>query len=321
MLGEKSTRNISGFTLVEMAIVLAIIGLAGFAIVNAYTTLRVKTQKSLTSVHLNLIQDALGAYAERNFRLPCPLRANYAVAALEPYGYEAGSGVNGGTIPANCPTLEGMVPFKTLGLSEDIIKDGYGFPFTYRMGRSTSRDPSLAVNIHESCRGTLWTQTQQDGTQININPLLARFCCRDIDVGANDELDIQFRPAIAAATQNMYPWGVDSGAARYGTVDTMIAAFADNAANRNTIRPVYVLVSHGSNGIGSFDLMGSGTRIPGFLGLDETQNRTTASSQYIEKEWVLQESTNNFFDDTVVWGTQESLLARGGEYSCYAPKR
>jgi prepilin-type N-terminal cleavage/methylation domain-containing protein len=320
MFGESNTGKPNGFTLVEIAIVVVIIGLAGSAIINAYATLSAKSQKSLTAVHLEIVQDALGAYVERNFRLPCPMRANYAAAAAEPYGYEAGSGVNGGNIPANCPVLEGLVPFKTLGIDQSMIKDGFGFALTYRVGRSTSRDPRIPVNVHSNCRGTIWTETLQDGTTQNINPELARFCCRIDEAGAN-ELDIQFRPAVAAGLEQMYPWDVDGTAGNYANADTLLATYPSRLAAENTLRPVYVLLSHGPKGSGSYDLEGNGNIYDAFFGTDEGINRTAASSQYIVREWALQDGNANYYDDIVVYGTQETLLARNGIYSCHAPRR
>lgn len=319
MFGVTNTGKPSGFTLVELSIVLAMIGLAGFAMVNAYTTLSVKAQQSRTEVNLSIVQDALGAFAERNFRLPCPIRPNYAVAAAEPYGYEAGSGVNGGAIPQNCPVLEGLVPFHTLGISEDAIKDGYGFALTYRVGRSTARDPNIAAQVHSNCRGAIWTETLQDGTTANINPLLARFCCRAAEAGAN-ELNVQFRSGVVAPLEQMYPWNVDGTAGNYAAVNTLLLTYPSDLPTENTIRPVYVLVSHGKNGVGAYDTEGNGGRIGGVPGIDENVNRTAASSQYIIREWSLVED-NTFYDDTVVYGTQESLLARNGLYSCHAPRR
>lgn len=327
MFGESNTGKPNGFTLVEIAIVVVIIGLAGSAIINAYATLSAKSQKSLTAVHLEIVQDALGAYVERNFRLPCPMRADYAAAAAEPYGYEAGSGANGGNIPANCPVLQGLVPFKTLGIDQSMIKDGFGYAFTYHVGRSTSRDPRIAANVHENCRGPIWTETLQDATTRNINSSLARFCCRDTDPGANDEVDIQFRPAIAAGLEPMYPWVVDGTAANYAAVNVAETTYPSRLATENSIRPVYALVSHGPKGSGAYELNGTGSRHEAFfaVGGDEDTNRqippAAQSSRYIVREWALQDGNANYYDDIVTYGTQETLLARNGLYSCHAPRR
>jgi hypothetical protein len=154
---------------------------------------------------------------------------------------------------------------------------------------------------------------------VNINPLLARFCCRAAEAGAN-EVDIQFRPAVVAPLEQMYPWNVDGNAGNYAAVNTLVLTYPSDLPTENTIRPVYALVSHGRSGIGSYDTEGNGARIGGNVGIDENVNRTTASSQYIVRDWTLRED-NTFYDDTVVYGTQETLLARNGLYSCHAPRR
>lgn len=321
---DKINRNDSrcaGFTLVEISIVILIVAIAGYAVVNTYTTLNKVIRENSTEINFNIIQDALSAYVDRNMRLPCPMRPTFA-GMPEPMGYEAGSGVNGGNIPNNCPVLEGILPYATLGLTDQQIRDGYGHFITYRIARSHGRDPSAGAQVHENCRGRMWIETPMNSNaNVNIHPELARFCCRASEGGVND-LDIEMRPQPAAGLQDVWRLPVDNGGARYGGVNTPSGtALPSNAVNRNTIRPIYVLVSHGEQGVGAFREDGSGARNAGFLGVDEAVNASTGSSRFAIRRTALQENDVTFFDDQVMWGTQDSLLARSGRFSCHAPHR
>jgi prepilin-type N-terminal cleavage/methylation domain-containing protein len=325
LLKNNDKHTQSGFTLVELAIVVVVAGIAGFAIINAYSTLAKNIQRNKTQLHLTMIQNALAAYVNRNMRLPCPMNPAFA-AMTPPMGYEAGSGANGDIIPANCPVIEGIVPYKTLSLPAEMARDGDGSYITYRIARSHGRDQRNFALIHQNCRGVMWMERPMNtpvGTVQNINPELARFCCRGTEGGVND-LDVEIRPQTTAALQNVWTLPVDNGGARYA-IDSIESLPPDHlpssASNRNTIRPIYVLVSHGANGTGAFREDGSGNRNAGFLGTDEATNANTASSQFATYEPVLLQNDATYFDDRLAWGTQDTLLAKSGRFSCHAPSR
>lgn len=121
-------RSLSGFTLIEVAIVLCIIGvLSGIGIpaINSY----IKHQKARkTEDHLEQILQSLTAYLLNNKSLPCP--SNPKASAED-------AGISG----HNCSfedTAVGLVPYKTLGIPEKIAKDGYHHWITYAV------DPALS---------------------------------------------------------------------------------------------------------------------------------------------------------------------------------
>lgn len=310
----------SGFTMVELAIVITMAGIAFFAIANTYTSLDTKIRRDRTFVNFAAIEDALAAYAARNYRLPCPMAPDFG-AVVEPYGAEMGSTATGAVTPADCPILEGIVPFATLSLDEETARDGYGHFITYRVARPFARDPEDGANVHENCRSRAWMHTAMNGGgSVNINPRLARFCCRAPE-GLPNELDVDFRRDFGAGVQNMWRLGTDGTAARYAAVNTAGPVLAATTYATNVTRPAYVLLSHGRLGVGAFSRDGTGLRQPGRRGTEETINGTETESRFILAP-NTDIANNRMYDDLMVWGTQDTILARSsGRFSCHAPAR
>jgi prepilin-type N-terminal cleavage/methylation domain-containing protein len=98
-----------GFSLVEMAVVLAILGVVTTLSLPLLTRLLEERRHGQTTEHQRMIFHALGAYALRKGQLPCP------------------SQDQGGRSPNSClGQTVGFVPYGTLGLPEAVARDGYG---------------------------------------------------------------------------------------------------------------------------------------------------------------------------------------------------
>ena len=96
----------SGFTLVEMAIVLVVIGLLVSVFLAPLSAQRDLKDYGQSRADLEQIKDALYGFAVINGRLPCPsTQINPAAAG---YGEEA----------CTLPLVEGYLPWKTLGVRE-----------------------------------------------------------------------------------------------------------------------------------------------------------------------------------------------------------
>ena len=124
-------RRARGFTLIELAISLAIIGLlVGMLVVplNAQVDQR---RINDTERQLNLITEALMGFAVANGRLPCPATPNVANTA-------AGAGLEAKPA-AVCTLNEGVIPWTTLGVNE---LDAWGRRFTYRVTPAFADDPA-----------------------------------------------------------------------------------------------------------------------------------------------------------------------------------
>jgi prepilin-type N-terminal cleavage/methylation domain-containing protein len=123
-----------GFTLVELAVALAVIGLLlGMLIVPLNA--QVDQQRiSDTRKQLNLVTEAILGFAVANGRLPCPATATVANTV-------AGAGVEARTGTACTAALngEGVVPWATLGVPET---DSWGNRFTYRVTTALADDPT-----------------------------------------------------------------------------------------------------------------------------------------------------------------------------------
>lgn len=119
MLGSKST--IHGFTLIEIAIVLVIVGLLlGGLLMPLATQVDIERRKQ-TETALNEIREALIGFAVTNQRLPCPDTTGDGVA--DP-------ATPGNPKPWSCPSAEGWIPWSTLGVAQ---ADAWGNRFRYRV--------------------------------------------------------------------------------------------------------------------------------------------------------------------------------------------
>ena len=123
-------RNRAGFTLVEMAIVLVIVGLLLGGLLMPLSAQVEQQRISETQKALEEIKEALLGFAIANGRLPCPAPAatatGAALAGLEPNPIAAGG----------CTNVAGVLPWATLGVSET---DAWGNRYTYRVTREFTR--------------------------------------------------------------------------------------------------------------------------------------------------------------------------------------
>lgn len=132
-----------GFSLLEMAVVLAIVGLLIAGLLPNLTSQIEQQRRTETRKQLADIQQALLGFAIINGRLPCP--TTIADPANAAYGEEAAS-------CAGNPAAEGYLPWKTLGVLEtdawgskrNNAGDGWGGYWRYRVDRNFANTISLS---------------------------------------------------------------------------------------------------------------------------------------------------------------------------------
>jgi prepilin-type N-terminal cleavage/methylation domain-containing protein len=151
----------SGFTLVEIAVVLFILALLTAGGLGLVAGLRTAANQKSTIQNADIIKTALQGFVSRNGRLPCPaLEADTPSAAT--FGIEAPTaGTCTGATALGTTGMKGVVPWKTLGLSFDAALDGWGNQFTYAVTLSAT---NLNSQTLAGMRGVLTVHTDAPAT-------------------------------------------------------------------------------------------------------------------------------------------------------------
>lgn len=126
----RNTVKNKGFSLIELAVVLVIIGVAFGGFISTLSSRIEQSKREQTTQQLHTIKKALLGFAMANGRLPCP-----AIATSD--GLEAP--VGGG----DCTSNRGLVPNATLGLSggvndDNLLLDSWNNPIRYSVSNTTS---------------------------------------------------------------------------------------------------------------------------------------------------------------------------------------
>jgi prepilin-type N-terminal cleavage/methylation domain-containing protein len=222
-----SQRGRAGFTLVEIAVVLAVLGFLLAIVAGIATSMVGQQRREATRQRLAAMEITLTLFVSQNKRLPCPadgrIDGTSASAGLEE---RSGGGVCqiGGT--ANNQRY-GVVPWRTLGIAEPDATDGWGNRMTYRVA------PELAVagamdltNCDPGGSGAL------SGGLCNNACTTATFpgsCTPPSTYTAGKGLKVR---NLASATLIMDPAAVPSTGA------------------------AYIVISHGENGEGAYNNLG-----------------------------------------------------------------
>lgn len=172
----------SGFTLIEMSLVIAIIGIVFSGLVLGVPQYVYTLKSHETQARMDTVMNALSVYAQRHYRLPCP------ADTVDVGAVARGTERNGGLCFTNTTdrtlyqATEGVVPWRELGLAERDVMDAWGRYITYKPA------PQLTVNtyetamqggrddidIHNACRIRTWF----DNTGMDhVNRQKALFCC------------------------------------------------------------------------------------------------------------------------------------------------
>lgn len=353
----KTARPVSGFSLVEISIVLAIVGIVLVSTATLIKPLAYNSQVDTTEETMRLILRRLSEFAQRNNRLPCPGNPADTVTFGNERSTGAADSPGVGRCTDNTSILgEGIVPFAALGLSEDEVRDAWGNFITYRVAQTwtinfNDRDgvgpphpnvsnPATAFNtVQNYCLARGWFDSA--GTT-NVNPGKALFCCPPAiaaDALGNVNAFSIANTDIRVLDKNNAPFFDPDGAA--GAIPSTRAAGAANLINTSTIGAIrynpntaigVILVSHGPNEHGAFikgpDSGGNIRRVnrPDSASPLELENANGTDPTKTPAEHVTfyslplnDKAGADYFDDIVMFRTTMQIYSENGVTSCAYP--
>ncbi|MCX9154836.1 type II secretion system GspH family protein [Niveibacterium sp. 24ML] len=142
-----------GFTLVELAIALAVIAILSTSVLMAVRVQTTQRQTSDTRLALDEARSALLAYAAVNGKLPCPAQ-----------GGAPGKGQELARVAGRCPAIRGLLPWESLGIT---AIDGWGRRLAYVVTNDFAEDDLLRLDtpgsIQIAAGGASPAQLASDG--------------------------------------------------------------------------------------------------------------------------------------------------------------
>ncbi len=144
---NKMKKRQPGFTLIEIAVVLVIVGILLGSFIGSLTQRIETTQRHNTQQQLEDIRIALFGFASAKGRLPCP-----AVATSNGEESPDGGGV--------CIQAHGFVPGKTLGIDsaynqDNLLIDVWGNPVRYSVTTASTNAFTSADGMKNASMGVL----------------------------------------------------------------------------------------------------------------------------------------------------------------------
>jgi prepilin-type N-terminal cleavage/methylation domain-containing protein len=277
----KQKVNQSGFTLAEIAIVLAIIGIAMTMGLKMLTATLENGAISDTQAKQERIRLALVSFMRTNGRLPCPDNAALPAA---PTGV-AVAVCTTAALATNPAAGSGRVPWVTLGLTRDAALDGWGNYFTYRVANFVvGVDPVLAAPAGPAQRHLFanhnWTTNAATPSTFDIRSLT---------------------PATAAVA-GFETFLVNTRL----TPDAALTPVVQNA--------VAVILSHGRNGLGARTtrLVAPAPLLGAAVALDESTNGAAGAKIFVQRApsdvAIGPANPGGPIDDIVTFLTPQDLL-------------
>ncbi len=210
-------RSFRGFSLVELSVVVLIIGILLTMGIGAMNATQENQASSTTAQRQALVKEALTGYIRRTNRLPCP-----------DTDFTAPDGIENRTTPNDpttaCSARFGIVPYVTLGLARDAVRDGWGNFFSYHVSNnanapgpggdwSDNRDWTTSANVRPGNTGTI---TLNDRNGATVTAIATNVVAVVVSHGRNG-----FGAYSVGGTRNTLPAaGTDELDNTNGTADT-----------------------------------------------------------------------------------------------------
>ncbi len=285
-------RTSKGFSLIEIAIVLVIIGLLATFALGITSQVLNKQRRDTTIARLALIESALTLYVAQNKFLPCPADGTIPGTVATPSDQLGKEQV---TPPARSGCVanqqNGILPWVTLGIALADAQDGWGNMFTYRVEESLVPAGSMD-----------FTNCTPAGTAVAAGTAPNLTC------------------AVPPATSPVFPTSYSSTNAVTAGRGLRVKNFSANQNLNDPSSPAgppstgaaYVVISHGENQAGAFQY--SGTLNTGSPTSSSPEQQNYASLPYppsAAKPYLVDDVTNygdanTHFDDFVL---RPSILA------------
>ena len=292
---HKSERSpMGGFSLVEMAMVLLIVGLiVGTSLKAGVAYISIEKRK-VTSARLSAVDSALVNYVAQNRRLPCP--ADGAIASGN-----ANAGVEG-RIAGVCPSVNrGVVPWVTLGIPESDAQDGWFNRITYSVPSATVIVPNIGFTSDQALD---MTNCDPAGSAPRVDRPIGgqnvSTCVQNL-VGTCEKNNVA---GCTSADNYLKGRGIEirDGVGGNILMDTTTGMGA-----------AYVLISHGDNAAGAYS--SSGVILPANgIAASAMENRNANNVRiqgyYIDAAQNLNAASATYFDDLLSRPSLNSVISR-----------
>jgi len=240
-----------GFTLIEMVVVIAVLGVL-FTILIGITRAVVTQQRyQVTRARMANVDTAVGVYVSQYKRLPCPADGTKPSSDANA-GKEV---VTGSGTARDCGTqVNGVVPWRDLGLTATDIEDGWGGRFTFRVGPDLVKDGALDFSSCDPAGGA---------AAVIATPPFCNVAC------TASTLASACTPPLIALTGTT---------AKGLVVESATGTVLMDPRTAPTTGAAYVLVSHGSEGGGAYS--GAGILLSSTTAASTVERKNFANVAY-----------------------------------------
>lgn len=279
-----------GFTLIEIAVVIVVLSLLLAMIAGIATAMLGQQRREATRQKMVGAETAIALFVSQNQRLPCPADGTQPSESVSA-GIEQRPAGSCSVTQAN-----GVLPWRTLGLSEQDATDGWGTRLTFRVANDfvadasmnfTSCDPgpAFAGGGAAACNASCPSGTYPTG------------CTHPSEVTKGKGLRICNLAGVVV--MNPLP------ATAFNSADTLCSGAAASPEPPST-GAAYVLISHGENRHGGFNDRGVRQDASGnpSSARESVNHADLAIGTYYVSD--IPNYTNQYFDDFVI---HPSILA------------